>query len=123
MNHDQKRIILEQILASGQRRPDGSPISATSRWGFYLMLIPVVALMAVLGMFFFAAFVALFALIAAGLGIRFWWLKRKMQQANPTTYTATATSPQTQQPREAVDIEDAQIIDEKMEETKSYKKY
>ena len=118
MNNDQKRIILEQILTSGQRRTSAqgdSPISATSRWGFYLILIPALALMAVLGMFFFAAFVALFVIVAAGLGIRFWWMRRKIQRSNPSSHSTSTQSDQ----HESVDIEDAQIIDEIKVETKT----
>ncbi len=118
MNNDQKRIILEQILTSGKRRTSAqsdSPVSATSRWGFYLILIPALALMAVLGMFFFAAFVALFSIVAAGLGLRFWWMRRKIQRSNPSSHSSSTQNHE----HESVDIEDAQIIDEIKVETKT----
>lgn len=119
MNNDQRRVIIERIL-SGYRRPsaqDGSPASPVSRWSIYLMLIPTIALVAVLGVFFFAAFLALFAIVATGLGLRLWWMKRKAQQFKPTS------SPTQGRHHVSMDnIEDAQIIDETKIDTKTIHK-
>ena len=57
--------------------------------------------MAVLGIFFFTAFLALFVVAAAALGFRLWWLRRKMRQS------AEASE------GEYLVIEDAEIIEER----------
>ncbi len=111
MNEDDRRIIISKI--SGYRQT-GSPeenihITRANRWGTYLILIPVLALMAVLGMFFFAAFLALFAVAALGLGVRFWWMRRKFHQ-----------SVQAEEGQSVV-IEDAEIIEETKVDREKYK--
>ena len=65
--------------------------------------------MAILGIFFFTAFLALFAVAAAGLGFRLWWLRRKLSQeakASEEAETAEKTA------GDHSIIEDAEIIEE-----------
>lgn len=82
MNENWKIIVKK---ASGfeernsQEEMNASP--TTKRWMTYLVLIPILILLAILGIFFFAAFLALFAIAAAGFGIRFWWLKRELAKS------------------------------------------
>ncbi|MEE8208968.1 MAG: hypothetical protein V3V68_04240 [Nitrosomonadaceae bacterium] len=54
---------------------------ATKRWVSYLILIPILIVVAIFGVFFFAAFLALFAIAAIGFGLRFWWLKRELSKS------------------------------------------
>lgn len=54
---------------------------ATKRWVSYLILIPILIVVAIFGVFFFAAFLALFTIAAIGFGLRFWWLKRKLSKS------------------------------------------
>lgn len=74
---------------------------AGARWLTYLLLVPVFIVMAVLAVFFFTAFLALFAVVAAGLGLRLWWLRRKLRQAREAAQG------------EYVVIEDAEIVEER----------
>ena len=55
-----------------------------ARWLTYLLLVPLLIIMVVLGIFFFTAFLALFAVAAAGLAFRVWWLRRKLRQSMQT---------------------------------------
>ena len=50
----------------------------SKRWVTYLILIPIVILLVIFGIFFFAAFLALFSIVAVGFGLRLWWLRRKL---------------------------------------------
>lgn len=50
----------------------------SKRWVTYLILIPILILMVIFGIFFFAAFLALFSIVAVGFGLRLWWLRRKL---------------------------------------------
>lgn len=75
--------------------------SPVSRWLVYLLLVPAFIVMAILGIFFFTAFLALFAVAAAVLGFRLWWLRRKMQKP--------ADVPE----GEYLVIEDAEIVEER----------
>lgn len=54
---------------------------ATKRWVSYLILIPILIVVAIFGVFFFAAFLALFAIAAIGFGLRFCWLKRELSKS------------------------------------------
>jgi len=111
MNDEERKIIISKV---SEYRQDESgeyhrvPVSPVNRWITIAILIPVVALMAVLGVFFFAAFLALLAVAVVVVGIRFWWLRRKfenaMQQTNDTNRQAEAD--------QTIIIEDAQIIEE-----------
>ncbi|MBA2659403.1 MAG: hypothetical protein H0U72_07620 [Nitrosospira sp.] len=75
-------------------------VSPAGRWATYLFLIPVFIIMAVIGIFFFTAFLALFAVVAIGLAFRLWWLRRKLHK----TMEAEAG--------EYSVIEDAEIVEE-----------
>lgn len=106
MKDDDRRIIISKI--SEYRQTDSPfnqdmPGSRVNRWIAFLVLIPIVIIMVALGAFFFAVFLALFAVAATVFGARLWWLRRKLRK--------------TAQPEEmeGVTIEDAEII----EETKS----
>jgi hypothetical protein len=57
----------------------------------------------VLGIFFFTAFLALFAVAAIGFGFRLWWLRRKLRESMQTSEAEYHV------------VEDAEIV----EETKS----
>ena len=83
----------EEIFKASQPGP-------AARWLTYLLLVPVLIVMAVLGIFFFTAFLALFAVVAAGFGLRLWWLRRKLRES---MHTAEA---------DYDIIEDAEIIEE-----------
>ena len=111
MNDEQRKIIITKI-SEHQQNESGEyqqvPVSPVNRWITYAILIPVVAVMMLIGVFFFAAFLALIAVAVAVIGIRFWWLHRKFKNA----------AQQSEDPRQKKDsdptiiIEDAQIIEE-----------
>jgi hypothetical protein len=52
-----------------------------SNWLHYLILLPVLIVAVLLAIFFFAAFVGLFVLAAVSIGLRLWWLRRKLRKA------------------------------------------
>ncbi|GJL74433.1 hypothetical protein [Nitrosomonas sp.] len=113
MNDEQRRIIIKKISGYEQAGPDSQdrvPVSPINRWVALAIMIPVLALMAVLGVFFFTIFVALFSIMAVVVGVRIWWLRRKfkraMQQEN------TEQSGQAAQSSESIIVEDAEIIEE-----------
>ena len=84
MNDEQRRIIIRRISSYGQEdgnSQDRVPVSPINRWVAIAIMIPVLALMAVLGVFFFTIFVALFSIIAVVFGVRIWWLRRKFRHA------------------------------------------
>lgn len=106
MNDDEKRIIIGKV--SEHRATDSPedgriPVTSVNRWVVYLTLIPVVIIMAVLGAFFFAAFLAIFAIAAVVFGVRIWWLRRKFRNKMPTSEKG-----------DYVVIEDAEIIETKI---------
>ncbi len=47
----------------------------------FMLLIPVIFLAVVFAGFFFSVFFTLFLLAAASIGIRFWWIRRKLRKA------------------------------------------
>ena len=109
---DNNRIIIRRISRRGTSE-DGLHIfdtgSTGSRWLSYLLFAPVLIVMAILGIFFFTAFLALFAVAAAGLGFRLWWLRRKLSQEAKAAEEAETAE------KTAGDhsiIEDAEIIEE-----------
>lgn len=111
MNDEQRKIIITKISEHHQNESgeyQQVPISPVNRWITYAILIPVVVVMILIGIFFFAAFLALIAVAVAVIGIRFWWFHRKFQNA----------AQQSDDPRQRMDsdqtiiIEDAQIIEE-----------
>ena len=96
-----KRIARDEKTGSAEETVHVFRPSPASRWLAYLLLIPAFIIMAVLGIFFFTAFLALFVVAAAALGFRLWWLRRKMRQS--------ADAPE----GEYLVIEDAEIIEER----------
>ena len=70
---EKNRIIIRRISRNEQTGiPEEeimrvAPVGWAGRWALYLVLIPVFILLAILGVFFFTAFFALFAVAAAGL--------------------------------------------------------
>lgn len=105
MRDDYQKIIIRRIIRDQQHGVNGEgpfKTPAVNRWVFYLMLIPIVIVVMVLGAFFFSVVLALFAAVATAIGARIWWLRRKLRRA--MRETAETTHDET--------IEDAQIIDE-----------
>ena len=110
------RIIIKRISRQGNaggpedetvhifRAGGGSP---GKRWLTYLLLAPFFIIMVVLGIFFFTAFLALFAVAAVGFGLRLWWLRRKLRKS----MDAEEARMDTEEAEYAV-IEDAEIIEE-----------
>ncbi|MDQ3185699.1 MAG: hypothetical protein M3Q16_04415 [Pseudomonadota bacterium] len=98
------KIIIRRI---SRNRETGIPeeefvrVSSAGRWFVYLAFVPLVIVMAVLGIFFFTAFFALFAIAAIGFAFRLWWLRRKLRQSTEAEEVEYAV------------IEDAEIVDEK----------
>jgi hypothetical protein len=99
-----KRIVRNEETGATEEQIFGAPRPGpAARWLTYLLLVPILIIMVVLGIFFFTAFLALFAVAAIGFGFRLWWLRRKLResmQASEAEYDV---------------IEDAEIV----EETKS----
>lgn len=114
MDDDHRKIIISRTIEYKQAEiPSHEPIptSPFQRWLFYLMLIPVLIVMLVLGVFFFSIFLALFAIVAVGVVIRLWWLRRKLQK------TTTSKFDEEVQPHHSVEIEDAEIIETRTNRT------
>src|SRR5215216_4178246 len=86
-NNSDNRIIVRRVIrnrATGAMEEEifkASQPGPAARWLTYLLLVPVLIVMAVLGIFFFTAFLALFAVVAAGFGLRLWWLRRKLRES------------------------------------------
>lgn len=111
MNDEEKKIIISRVSEYRQNESgeyERVPVSPVNRWITYAILIPVVAFMALIGVFFFAAFLALLAVAVVVIGIRFWWLRRKFENATQQSddLNREAEADQT------IIIEDAQIIEE-----------
>lgn len=107
---DNRKIIIRHIsrdAETGAAEERVVRISPVNRWLLYLLLVPGIVILAALGMFFFAVFLGLFAIAAAGFWLRLWWLRRKFQQS------VTATEGEYQV------IEDAEIIEMKSDRTES----
>jgi hypothetical protein len=100
-----KRITRNEKTGSAEETVHFIRPSRAGRWLVYLLLIPAFMIMAVLGVFFFSAFLALFAVAAAAFGFRVWWLRRKMRQS------ADASE------GEYLVIEDAEIVEERSTKT------
>jgi len=82
MNEDWKIIVKKASGFKEKNSQEGMNASLTTkRWMTYLVLIPVLILLAILGIFFFVAFLALFSIAAVGFGIRFWLLKHKLAKS------------------------------------------
>lgn len=52
-----------------------------NRWLIYLLLVPVIAATTLLAIFFFAVFLALFAVAVVVVGLRVWWLRWKLRHS------------------------------------------
>ena len=103
---DNNKIVIKRITRNEQTGSAEETVhfirpSRAGRWLVYLLLIPAFMIMAVLGVFFFTAFLALFALAAAALWFRLWWLRRKMDQSKEASEG------------EYLVIEDAEIVEER----------
>ena len=116
MNDEERRIIIRRISSYGQEdgnSQDRVPVSPINRWVAIAIMIPVLALMAVLGVFFFTIFVALFSIIAVVFGVRIWWLRKKFHRAMQQAETEQSKqSAQTADSADSVIVEDAEIIEE-----------
>ncbi|SER28095.1 hypothetical protein SAMN05421690_101638 [Nitrosomonas sp. Nm51] len=115
MNDDQRRIIIKRISSYEQRGDDAQdrvPLPPINRWVALVIMIPVLALLAVLGVFFFTIFVALFSIIAVIFGLRIWWLRKKFQRSMHHTNTSRAERSATEQSSDSGIVEDAEIIEE-----------
>jgi Flp pilus assembly protein TadB len=115
MKDDERKIIISKISEYRQTESpfnQGMPGSTVNRWVAILVFIPVLIIMAVLGAFFFAAFLALFVIAAGVLGARLWWLRRKLRKG---TYTQAEKG---EREGDSVIIEDVQIIEETKTEHK-----
>ena len=116
MNDEQRRIIIRRISSYGQEdgnSQDRVPVSPINRWVAIAIMIPVLALMAVLGVFFFTIFVALFSIIAVVFGVRIWWLRKKFHRNMPQSETEqSGQSGQAVNSADSVIVEDAEIIEE-----------
>ena len=112
MKHDDenKRIIITKVYGYNQTDTEGneySPkIKPVNKWALYLTIIPVAIVMIVLGAFFFAAFLAIFAIAVVVIGIRIWWLRRKYKGQTQSTTHQSAT-----EEGEYTIIEDAEYVD------------
>ena len=49
-------------------------------WLMYVWLLPLVIGVALLGIFFFVVFVALFSVVVVMIAARFWWLRHKLRR-------------------------------------------
>ena len=79
MSEDWKIIVKKVPRDEENNAQEGkSMLPDTRRWVSYLILIPILIVMMILGVFFFAAFLALFAIAAIGFGFRFWWVRREL---------------------------------------------
>ena len=112
MNDEQRRIIIKRISSyeDDGNSQDRVPVSPINRWVAIAIMIPVLALMAVLGVFFFTIFVALFSIIAVVFGVRIWWLRRKFNRN--MQHAESEPSGQSAQTEDSVIVEDAEIIEE-----------
>lgn len=82
MNENWKIIVKKASGFKEKNSQEGMNASLTTkRWMTYLLLIPILILLVILGVFFFAAFLAIFTIAAVGFGIRFWWLKRELAKS------------------------------------------
>ncbi len=105
---DNRKIIIRHIsrdAETGAAEERIVRVSPVNRWLLYLVLVPGIVILAALGMFFFAIFLGLFAVAAAGFWLRLWWLRRKLHQSMPV------------EEGEYQVIEDAEIIEMKTNKT------
>ncbi|TFH12614.1 MAG: hypothetical protein E4H07_01260 [Nitrosomonadales bacterium] len=82
MNEDWKIIVKRASRFEENSSQEGMNAAlATKRWVTSLVLIPILIVLVIFGIFFFAVFLALFAIAAVGFGIRFWWLRRELTKS------------------------------------------
>jgi len=123
MNEEHRRIIIKRISSSdphGEGPQPNSTSTPINRWVALAIMIPVLALMAVLGVFFFTIFVALFSILAVIVGVRIWWLRRKFRKAmeeaggahGDQQFEYTTYSEKSDQYGQKDRVEDAEIIEE-----------
>ncbi|SEN09448.1 hypothetical protein [Nitrosomonas marina] len=117
MNDEQRRIIIRRISSYEQQGEDArgrAPVPPINRWVALALLIPVLALLAVLGVFFFTIFVALFSIIAVVIGVRIWWLRKKYRRSahQQTNASQAEWSSDSEQSTKSGIVEDAEIIEE-----------
>ncbi|MDE2366636.1 MAG: hypothetical protein KGM95_06855 [Betaproteobacteria bacterium] len=123
---DNNKIVIRRITRDARDEKTGSAEetihvfrpSPASRWLVYLLMVPAFIIMAILGFFFFTAFLALFAIAAAVVGFRLWWLRRKMRESTSALQG------------EYLVVEDAEIVEERTEKAddvnsdkKAHKRY
>ena len=115
MNEDWKIIVKKASGFKEKKSQEGMNASfTTKRWMTYLVLIPILILLAILGVFFFAAFLALFAIAAVGFGIRFWWLKRELAKSVGSESPLSTVEKETVEGEYAVVDEDDQAAEAKI---------
>ncbi|MBL79604.1 MAG: hypothetical protein CMH70_06190 [Nitrosomonadaceae bacterium] len=91
----------------------GNTSLITKRWATYLILIPILILLSLFGVFFFAAFLALFAITAVGFSIRFWWLKRNINKSENLVNSLNKEGKETVEGEYTVVDEDDQVVKER----------
>ena len=116
-----RRITQDEKTGSTEETIHVFRSSPASRWLVYLLMVPAFIIMAILGFFFFTAFLALFAIAAAAVGFRLWWLRRKMRESTESTNALQG---------EYLVVEDAEIVEERTAKTddvssnkKAHKRY
>ena len=112
MTDEERKVVIYRVSesyrdeASGYQQP---PVSPIKRWLSYAILIPIVVMLGLAGVFFFAAFLALAAVLVAIIVVRFWWMRRKFEHA---MHRSSEHTHQKSEVAETTIIEDAQIIEE-----------
>lgn len=106
MNDDHRKIIISRIIdykQSESSQNGSTPGSPLQRWLFFLALLPLFIGAMLLGMVFFSIFFALVVMVATAIGIRFWWLRHKLQKSGKF-----------EEEEKSIEIEDAEIIETKI---------
>jgi hypothetical protein len=115
MNENWKIIVKKASGFKEKNSQEGINASLTTkRWMTYLVLIPILILLAILGVFFFAAFLAVFTIAAVGFGIRFWWLKRELAKSVGSENPLSTVEKETVEGEYVVVDEDDQAAEEKI---------
>ncbi|SDW05006.1 hypothetical protein [Nitrosomonas communis] len=105
MNDNHRKIFIHRIIDDKQSESStnrSTPGSPWQRWLFFLALIPLFIGAMLLGMVFFSIFFALIVIATGAIGVRFWWLRRKLQKSGKF-----------EEKERSIDIEDAEIIETK----------
>ncbi len=115
MNEDWKIIVKKASGFKEKNSQEGMNASLiTKRWMTYLVLIPILILLAILGILFFAAFLALFSIAVVGFGIRFWLLKRKLAKLAGSESPVSTVEKETVEGEYVVVDGDDQVADAKI---------